>query len=187
MPVVDYGALPEFPMRPGITGKWIASRERGAGGVGVLANTIQAGCGAPLHRHEYEEVILVEAGKIWVEMDKVRTTATPGQCVIIPANAAHAWGNEGRRSCGFCSSGTRPSRSHRARAPISKARRPPSPEGQSLAPDAFTGAWKLLTCLATKAVNSAGLIGLVTKPRSPRRSMILGSARTSVAALCSLA
>ena len=52
MPVVDYGALPEFPMRPGITGKWIASRERGASGVGVLANTIQAGCGAPLHRHE---------------------------------------------------------------------------------------------------------------------------------------
>ena len=78
MPVVDYGAMPEFPMRPGITGKWIASRERGADGVGVLANTIQAGCGAPLHRHEYEEIILVEAGKIWVEMDKVRTTATPG-------------------------------------------------------------------------------------------------------------
>ena len=95
MPVVDYGALPEFPMRTGITGKWIASRERGAGAVGVLANTVQPGAAAPLHRHDYEEVILVEAGKIWVEMDKVRTTATPGQCVIIPANAAHAWGNEG--------------------------------------------------------------------------------------------
>jgi quercetin dioxygenase-like cupin family protein len=95
MPVIDYAALPEFPMRPGITGKWIASRERGAGGVGVLANTVQAGCGAPLHRHEHEEIILVEAGRIWVEMDKVRTTATPGQCVIIPANAAHSWGNEG--------------------------------------------------------------------------------------------
>jgi quercetin dioxygenase-like cupin family protein len=95
MPVVDYGAMPEFPMRPGITGKWIVSRERGAAGVGVLANTIQSGCGAPLHRHEYEEIILVEAGTIWVEMDKVRTTATPGQCVIIPANAAHSWGNEG--------------------------------------------------------------------------------------------
>ena len=95
MPVVDYGAMPEFPMRPGITGKWISSRERGAGEVGVLANTVQAGAAAPLHRHDYEEIILIEAGKIWVEMDKVRTTATPGQCVIIPANKAHAWGNEG--------------------------------------------------------------------------------------------
>lgn len=95
MPVVDYGSMPEFPMRPGITGKWIASRERGAGAVGVLANTVQVGAEAPLHRHEYEEIILVEAGRIWVEMDKVRTTATPGQCVIIPANKAHSWGNEG--------------------------------------------------------------------------------------------
>ena len=55
MPVVDYGALPEFPMRTGITGKWIASRERGAGAVGVLANTVQPGAAAPLHRHDYED------------------------------------------------------------------------------------------------------------------------------------
>ena len=95
MPIVDHAALPEFPMRPGITGKWIVSRERGAAAVGVLSNTVQPGAAAPLHRHDYEEIILVEAGKIWVEMDKVRTTATPGQCVIIPANAPHAWGNEG--------------------------------------------------------------------------------------------
>jgi quercetin dioxygenase-like cupin family protein len=96
MPIVNYAALPEFPMRDGITGKWIASRERGASGVGVLANTVQPGRAAPLHRHEYEELILVEAGKIWVEMDhKARQTATPGQCVIIPANTPHAWGNEG--------------------------------------------------------------------------------------------
>ena len=95
MPVVDHAALPEFPMREGITGKWIASRERGAGNVGVLSNTVQPGAAAPLHRHNHEEVILVEAGKIWVGMDEVRQIARPGQCVIIPAQTAHAWGNEG--------------------------------------------------------------------------------------------
>ena len=89
------GALPFFPWGRGIPAWGIPRRDRAAAGVGVLANTIEAGCSAPLHRHEYEEIILVEAGKIWVEMDKVRTTATPGQCVIIPANAAHAWGNDG--------------------------------------------------------------------------------------------
>lgn len=26
MPVVDYAALPEFPMRTGITGKWLSAR-----------------------------------------------------------------------------------------------------------------------------------------------------------------
>jgi quercetin dioxygenase-like cupin family protein len=96
MPIVDHGALPEFPMRDGMMGKWIASRERGATAVGVLANTVQPGAHAPLHRHDYEEVILVEAGEIWVEIDKgPRRTAIPGQCVIIPANAPHAWGNDG--------------------------------------------------------------------------------------------
>ncbi|WP_422000611.1 cupin domain-containing protein [Reyranella sp.] len=95
MPVVDPATLPEIAMREGITGKWIASRERGAGGVGVLANTVQPGAGAPLHRHEHEEVILVEAGRIWVEMGGPRLEATPGQCVIIPAGTPHAWGNDG--------------------------------------------------------------------------------------------
>ena len=36
MPVIDYAALPEFPMRPGITGKWIAGREHGATALSVL-------------------------------------------------------------------------------------------------------------------------------------------------------
>ena len=85
MPIIDYAALPDFPMRAGITGKWIASHEHGAGNVGVLSNTVQPGAAAPLHRHDYEEVILIEAGEIWVEMNKVRQTARPGQCVIIPA------------------------------------------------------------------------------------------------------
>ena len=54
-------------------------------------------------------------------------------------------------------------------------------------PDAFTGAWKAWTWAATKAVNSAELMGLVTKPRSPSRSMIFGSANTSAIALFSFA
>ena len=29
MPIIDYAALPEFPMRAGITGKWIAGHEHG--------------------------------------------------------------------------------------------------------------------------------------------------------------
>src|SRR5258708_31536021 len=96
MPLGDYRGLPGSPRGAGIPGKWVASRERGGRGVGVLANPVQPGRAAPLHRHEYEEVILVEAGKIWVEIDrKARQIATPGQCVIIPANTPHAWGCEG--------------------------------------------------------------------------------------------
>jgi quercetin dioxygenase-like cupin family protein len=95
MPVVDYAALPEFPMRTGITGKWIASHEHGSKAVSVLSNTVAPDVAVPRHFHEYEEVILVEEGTIWVELDKVRMTATPGKSVIIPPHTAHAWGTNG--------------------------------------------------------------------------------------------
>jgi quercetin dioxygenase-like cupin family protein len=95
MPVVDYGAQPEFPMRDGITGKWIVGREQGSTGLTVLSNTVGPGISAPLHLHEHEEIVLVEAGQAWVELDKVRVTAVPGQAVIIPPRTPHAWGAVG--------------------------------------------------------------------------------------------
>jgi len=71
MPVIDYAALPEFPMRAGITGKWIAGHEHGSTSVSVLHNTVEPGVAVPRHLHEYEEVVLVEAGQVWVDLDKV--------------------------------------------------------------------------------------------------------------------
>ena len=95
MPVIDYAKMQEFPMRAGITGKWIAGHEHGSTSTSVLSNTVEPGVAVPRHFHEYEELVLVEAGEIWVELDKVRQTATPGQCVIIPPHTPHAWGSDG--------------------------------------------------------------------------------------------
>jgi quercetin dioxygenase-like cupin family protein len=95
MPVVDYASLPEFPMRAGITGKWIAGHEHGSTSVSVLSNTVESGVAVPRHFHEYEEVILVEVGQVWAELDKVRVTAGPGQSIIIPPRTVHAWGAMG--------------------------------------------------------------------------------------------
>lgn len=95
MPIVDYAALPEFPMRAGITGKWIAGHEHGSTALSVLSNTVAPDVAVPRHFHEYEEVILVESGQIWAELDKVRLTAGPGQSVIIPPRTPHAWGTVG--------------------------------------------------------------------------------------------
>lgn len=95
MPVIDYSALPEIAMRAGITGKWIAGREHGATSVSVLSNTVEPDVAVPRHFHQYEEVILVQEGQVWVELDKVRLTATPGQSVIIPPRVVHAWGTVG--------------------------------------------------------------------------------------------
>jgi quercetin dioxygenase-like cupin family protein len=92
MPVVDYASLPEIAMREGIAGKWIAGRAQGTTGVSVLTNTVKPGVVVPRHFHDYEEVVLVEEGSMWVEFDGTRVTAEPGRAVIIPARSIHAWG-----------------------------------------------------------------------------------------------
>ena len=68
MAVIDYGALPEFPMRAGIMGKWLAGIEHGSSSVSVLTNTVEPDARVPLHHHVYEEVILVQEGRIQAEL-----------------------------------------------------------------------------------------------------------------------
>ncbi len=92
MPVVDYDALPEILMRAGVTGRWISGREHGAASTSVLRNWVEPGVAIPRHLHEHEEIVLVERGELWVEVDGVRHRCRPGQAVIVPARAAHAWG-----------------------------------------------------------------------------------------------
>ncbi len=36
--------------------------------------------------------MLIEQGEMWVEVDGVRHRGRPGQAIIIPARAVHAWG-----------------------------------------------------------------------------------------------
>jgi quercetin dioxygenase-like cupin family protein len=95
MPVIDYAELPDIQMRRGITGKWIAGHEHGATSVSVLSNTVEPNVAVPKHFHEYEEVILVEQGQIWVEFNNAKLSAAPGQAVIIPPHTPHAWGTLG--------------------------------------------------------------------------------------------
>jgi quercetin dioxygenase-like cupin family protein len=60
--------------------------------VSILRNWVEPGVAIPRHRHEYEEVALVETGEIWVEIDGVRHRGDPGRGIIIPPRAVHAWG-----------------------------------------------------------------------------------------------
>ncbi len=92
MPVVECDTLPEIQMRPGVTGKWLCGREQGAASTGVLRNWVEPGINIPRHKHAYEEVVLVEQGEMWVEVDGVRHHGKPGRTIIIPAGAVHSWG-----------------------------------------------------------------------------------------------
>jgi quercetin dioxygenase-like cupin family protein len=95
MPVVDYAALPEFSMRPGVTGKWLASGEHGSSTLSVLSNVVEPRMGLPRHYHGWEEVVLVQEGQIWVSMDDEKSYVSVGQAAIFPPDKIHAWGNDG--------------------------------------------------------------------------------------------
>ena len=63
-----------------------------AASTSVLRNWVEPGVTVPRHRHDQEEIVLVEKGEMWVEIDGVRHHARAGQTVIIPPSAIHAWG-----------------------------------------------------------------------------------------------
>lgn len=92
MPVVDFDALPEIAMRAGVAGRWLSGHDQGATSVSVLRNWVEPGVTIPRHLHDYEEIVLIEQGEIWVEMDGVRHRGEPGRTIIIPPRTAHAWG-----------------------------------------------------------------------------------------------
>jgi quercetin dioxygenase-like cupin family protein len=92
MTVIDSGRVPEIVMRAGVTGRWLAGAGQGAKSVSVLRNWVEPGVTIPRHRHDQEEIVLIEQGEMWVEIDGVRHRAGPGRTVIIPAGATHAWG-----------------------------------------------------------------------------------------------
>ena len=95
MPLINHQSIPEIEMRPGIRGKFLASKEQGARGVCLLVNTVAPGATVPLHKHSVEETMLVLEGTVWVRVGKERHTVGPNHTVIIPAETPHAWGNAG--------------------------------------------------------------------------------------------
>jgi quercetin dioxygenase-like cupin family protein len=98
MPVVESDSLPEIQMRPGVAGKWLCAHDQGAATTSVLRNWVEPGVVIPRHKHQYEEIVLVEHGEVWVEIDGVRHHGAPGRTVIIPAGAVHSWGTLGAKA-----------------------------------------------------------------------------------------
>lgn len=90
MPIVDHNALPEVQWRPGYVTKDISGPGNGMSTTLSYA-VAEAGAGAPLHRHEDEELIVVLEGSVEARMgDEVRTIGAD-HTLAIPANVPHAF------------------------------------------------------------------------------------------------
>jgi mannose-6-phosphate isomerase-like protein (cupin superfamily) len=56
------------------------------------------GKGAPLHRHDYDEVVLVQAGRARFVINETTSDAEPGNILVIKAGTPHGFVNIGRET-----------------------------------------------------------------------------------------
>lgn len=73
----------------------LATPGRGAGEVSVIAQRQQPGGTNPPHRHDREEVMLVQAGRVTVTVDGESAELAAGDTLIVPAQALHQIANSG--------------------------------------------------------------------------------------------
>jgi mannose-6-phosphate isomerase-like protein (cupin superfamily) len=75
---------------PGITHRTLASRGRGGlQGTEVWLQTMDAGCGTPVHRHDCDEVVTILRGRARVTIEGKSTELSAGSTVVIPPDVVH--------------------------------------------------------------------------------------------------
>jgi mannose-6-phosphate isomerase-like protein (cupin superfamily) len=70
------------------------------GGIGVSLLLVEAppGSGPGLHRHEYEEVFVVQEGEATFFADDEERVVGAGQIVVVPAGTPHRFVNSGEQT-----------------------------------------------------------------------------------------
>lgn len=90
MPVISQAALPLS-----VIAREFMGHEHGNVGVSLLFVDAPPGSGPSLHRHPYEEVIIVQEGEATFVLGDEELHAGAGDIVIVPANQPHAFTNTG--------------------------------------------------------------------------------------------
>ena len=93
MPVVSQDALPFS-----VIAREFMGHEHGNVGVSLLFVDAPPGKGPLLHRHPYEELILVLDGEATFVLGDEELEARTGDIVIVPANEPHSFVNTGEGS-----------------------------------------------------------------------------------------
>jgi quercetin dioxygenase-like cupin family protein len=94
--LVSAEELPSFNVgRPGILAAIFNGGDHRLPGISVILNETLPGDGAPLHRHTYDELFLVQEGLCSFTVAEQTVEAGTGQLVLIPAGAPHGFTNIG--------------------------------------------------------------------------------------------
>ena len=90
MPVIKVDDLPMSV----IAREFVGDDHDGVGITFLLVNA-PPGSGTALHKHPYEEIIIVQEGRGTFVLDGVESDVQAGEIVIIPAGAPHRFVNSG--------------------------------------------------------------------------------------------
>lgn len=74
---------------PGIEHRTLAGSAHGLRQIEVFAQRIAPGMASPLHRHDCEEVILVQEGSGVLEIDGTEHPFGPRSTLVVPRDALH--------------------------------------------------------------------------------------------------
>jgi len=80
---------------PGVSMRWLVSKDDGAPNFGMRHFTVEPGGHTPQHTHawEHEVFVLGGSGAVWCEGDE--RALGPGDAVYMPPNAEHFFRNTG--------------------------------------------------------------------------------------------
>ena len=91
--------LPLVEWRPGVLTRLHAAGSTGAESLCVVEQLCDPGAGAPPHRHDgVEEVILVLEGRARIHVSGEETELGAGDSVVFPASSRHGFTNVGTGS-----------------------------------------------------------------------------------------
>jgi mannose-6-phosphate isomerase-like protein (cupin superfamily) len=88
MYVLDNASLPQAAL-PGLRHTTLAGSENGLKHLSVWRQTIEGGQATPPHRHDCEEVVVVESGRGELRIAGGTHPFGPNTTLVIPANVDH--------------------------------------------------------------------------------------------------
>lgn len=71
--------------------------EHGGTGISLIFVDSAPGRGPSLHRHDYDEVFIVQEGRATMTAGDRQIEAGPGDIVVVPAGVPHGFVNSGER------------------------------------------------------------------------------------------
>lgn len=97
MPIVDHAALCETQWRPNYR-KWdISAQDDGTTSSNLSISVAGPGAGAPLHKHESDEIIVILDGELDVRLGDDVVTVGRDHTLIIPPNVPHGFSVAGEK------------------------------------------------------------------------------------------